>query len=149
MVDPDRKNISLVLGSGGARGHAHIGVIRALEEHGFSIRLKEEPRRCGAGGECFCKSGVQYFCKSTNPLWSSIGLFERSRARGGVEEPEGTRSYRAVAPLSGVTIRELTLTGSKFASVSWVKQVRSSSFQRVSGVPMSPPLIPLSARMMP
>jgi NTE family protein len=32
------KNISLVLGSGGARGHAHIGVIRALEERNFRIR---------------------------------------------------------------------------------------------------------------
>lgn len=31
-------NISLVLGSGGARGHAHIGVIRAIEDHGLSIR---------------------------------------------------------------------------------------------------------------
>lgn len=31
------KSISLVLGSGGARGHAHIGVIRALEERGFRI----------------------------------------------------------------------------------------------------------------
>jgi NTE family protein len=29
--------ISLVLGSGGARGLAHIGVIRWLEEHGFEI----------------------------------------------------------------------------------------------------------------
>ena len=38
MVDPARKNMSLVLGGGGARGHAHIGVIRALLEHGFSIR---------------------------------------------------------------------------------------------------------------
>lgn len=33
-----RKSISLVLGSGGARGHAHIGVIRALEEQGFEVR---------------------------------------------------------------------------------------------------------------
>ncbi len=31
------RSVSLVLGSGGARGHAHIGVIRALEEKGFSI----------------------------------------------------------------------------------------------------------------
>ena len=35
----DRKpKISLVLGSGGARGHAHLGVIRALEEQGLRIR---------------------------------------------------------------------------------------------------------------
>ncbi|MBI5830962.1 MAG: patatin-like phospholipase family protein [Armatimonadetes bacterium] len=32
------KTVSLVLGSGGARGLAHIGVIHWLEEHGFSIR---------------------------------------------------------------------------------------------------------------
>lgn len=32
------KDISLVLGSGGARGLAHIGVIHWLEEHGFRIR---------------------------------------------------------------------------------------------------------------
>jgi NTE family protein len=33
----DRKAISLVLGSGGARGLTHIGVIRALEEHDYEI----------------------------------------------------------------------------------------------------------------
>lgn len=32
-----KKTISLVLGSGGARGHAHIGVIRAIEERGLPI----------------------------------------------------------------------------------------------------------------
>lgn len=34
----DKKTISLVLGSGGARGLAHIGVIQVLEEQGFKIR---------------------------------------------------------------------------------------------------------------
>lgn len=32
------KTVSLVLGSGGARGHAHIGVIRALHEMGLEVR---------------------------------------------------------------------------------------------------------------
>ena len=32
-----KKTISLVLGSGGARGHAHIGVIRAIEERDLEI----------------------------------------------------------------------------------------------------------------
>jgi NTE family protein len=32
------KSVSLVLGSGGARGLAHIGVIQWLEEHGYDIR---------------------------------------------------------------------------------------------------------------
>ena len=33
-----KKTVSLVLGSGGARGMAHIGVIQALEKRGFDIR---------------------------------------------------------------------------------------------------------------
>jgi NTE family protein len=32
------ETVSLVLGSGGARGHAHIGVVRAVEERGLEIR---------------------------------------------------------------------------------------------------------------
>ena len=32
------KTISLVLGSGGARGHAHLGVIKAIEERGLKFR---------------------------------------------------------------------------------------------------------------
>ena len=38
MSIQSKKSISLVLGSGGARGLAHIGVIHWLEEHGFEIR---------------------------------------------------------------------------------------------------------------
>jgi NTE family protein len=34
----ERPTVSLVLGSGGARGLAHIGVIRALEKAGYDIR---------------------------------------------------------------------------------------------------------------
>jgi hypothetical protein len=33
--------------------------------------------------------------------------------------------------------------------VKFVKQERSSSFQRLSGVPINPPVSPLSARMIP
>lgn len=38
MDEKHKKTVSLVLGSGGARGLAHIGVIRWLEENGFEIR---------------------------------------------------------------------------------------------------------------
>ena len=37
MSEHKKKSISLVLGSGGARGLAHIGVIHWLEEQGFEI----------------------------------------------------------------------------------------------------------------
>lgn len=33
-----KKTVSLVLGSGGARGYAHIGVIKALEKSGYEIK---------------------------------------------------------------------------------------------------------------
>ncbi len=36
-MSEEKKSVSLVLGSGGARGLAHIGVIHRLEEQGFSI----------------------------------------------------------------------------------------------------------------
>ena len=32
------KSISLVLGSGGARGYAHIGIIEVLEDYGYEIK---------------------------------------------------------------------------------------------------------------
>jgi len=35
----DKKNVSLALGSGGARGMAHIGVIRWLDEHDYQIKV--------------------------------------------------------------------------------------------------------------
>lgn len=37
-MSKQRKTLSLVLGSGGARGMAHIGVIQVLEERGFEIQ---------------------------------------------------------------------------------------------------------------
>ena len=37
-MDSEKKTVSLVLGSGGARGLAHIGVIQVLEERGYDIR---------------------------------------------------------------------------------------------------------------
>lgn len=38
MNSEAKKTVSLVLGSGGARGLAHIGVIKVLEEKGYEIR---------------------------------------------------------------------------------------------------------------
>ncbi len=38
MMKKNKQTVSLVLGSGGARGLAHIGVIQVLEERGFDIR---------------------------------------------------------------------------------------------------------------
>lgn len=37
MPDKNKKTVSLILGSGGARGLAHIGIIHWLDENGFKI----------------------------------------------------------------------------------------------------------------
>ena len=59
--------------------------------------------------------------------------------------------HRLVArrPAVVLTIRLDTFTGSKSDSVRLVRHERSVSFQRASGVPIKPPLSPLSARMIP
>jgi len=36
-IKQHKKTVSLVLGSGGARGHAHIGIIEWLCKNGFDI----------------------------------------------------------------------------------------------------------------
>lgn len=61
----------------------------------------------------------------------------------------GSGAYGFVLLLLLSTMSELTFTGSKSLSVRLVRHLRSSSFQRVSGVPMRPPVSPLSARMIP
>ena len=38
MSSTNKKTVSLVLGSGGARGLAHIGVIHWLEENDYTVR---------------------------------------------------------------------------------------------------------------
>jgi len=36
-MEKNKKNVALVLSSGGPRGFAYIGAIEALEEHGYTI----------------------------------------------------------------------------------------------------------------
>ena len=44
MTNKPHTTVSLVLGSVGARGLAHIGIIRWLEEHGYEIKsISEQP----------------------------------------------------------------------------------------------------------
>ncbi len=40
MIGKNKISVSLVLGSGDARGFAHIGAIHWLEENGYEIRLE-------------------------------------------------------------------------------------------------------------
>lgn len=78
----------------------------------------------------------------TNELW-------RLKAEGDVSNSLKGQFGYWVAPLSLLTMRLETFTGSKSDRVRLVRQARSLSFQRASGVPISPPLSPLSARTIP
>jgi hypothetical protein len=60
-----RPTVSLVLGSGGARGLAHIGVIRWLNENGYRI---------------------QSVSGSSDPTFSRSGLFKGERVMGVLRE---------------------------------------------------------------
>ena len=54
-MNDKRNTVSLVLGSGGARGLAHIGVIHVLEERGYDIRSVSG---CSVGAACSASAGV-------------------------------------------------------------------------------------------
>jgi NTE family protein len=111
-----KKTISLVLGSGGARGLAHIGVIHFLEENGYDIRSISG---CSIGALV----GGVYACGKLNVFeewvraitkldiirlldvsWGKEGLFEGERMIGVFKELIGERQiedlsikYTAVA----------------------------------------------------
>ncbi len=55
------QTVSLVLSSGGARGYAHIGVIEALEAHGFSIHAISGSSMGAVVGGVYAAGGMQKF----------------------------------------------------------------------------------------
>ena len=67
----DSTSIALVLGSGGARGLAHIGAIRALEEKGFSID-------CIAGSSMGALVGGMYAAGKLDVYADWVGKLEQS-----------------------------------------------------------------------
>ncbi len=67
----NKTSIALVLGSGGARGLAHIGAIRALEESGFSID-------CIAGSSMGALVGGMYAAGKLDVYADWVGKLEQS-----------------------------------------------------------------------
>jgi predicted acylesterase/phospholipase RssA len=66
------RTLSLVLGSGGARGYAHIGVIEALEASGFAIRsIAGSSMGALIGGSCACSTGRCPAAASSRAIASS------------------------------------------------------------------------------
>lgn len=57
------KSVSLVLSSGGARGYAHIGVIEAIEAHGYSINAVTGSSMGAVVGGVYAARGLEKFTK--------------------------------------------------------------------------------------
>lgn len=74
--------VGLVLGSGGARGYAHIGVLRALEQRGIEVSAIAG---CSMGGIIGALHAAGYSSEKIHEMWKGldpIRLFDRSALGG-------------------------------------------------------------------
>ncbi|HEU4929095.1 MAG TPA: patatin-like phospholipase family protein, partial [Candidatus Krumholzibacteria bacterium] len=67
----ERMKIGLVLGSGGARGYAHIGVLRALEKHGIEVVAVAG---CSMGGIIGAQHAAGYSANNIYDMWRRFDL---------------------------------------------------------------------------
>jgi len=74
--------IGLVLGSGGARGYAHIGVLRAIEKHGIEVAAIAG---CSMGGIIGALHAAGYSSERIHEMWKGLDplkLIDRSTMGG-------------------------------------------------------------------
>ena len=112
----DRKSVSLVLGSGAARGLAHIGVIEWLNDHGYNIESVAGASMGALVGGIYAAGKLEAYRKWVVALektdvirfldlsFSSQGLFKGDRLMDTLSDMVGDRniedlpiSYTAVA----------------------------------------------------
>lgn len=104
------KTISLVLGSGGARGLAHIGVIQVLEEHGYEIK---SIAGCSIGtviGGIYAAGKLDLFERWIRRLsrFDIIGMMDITWGRGGVIK--GDKVIERLVEMAGdVNIQDLPI----------------------------------------
>lgn len=83
MSESQRTKIGLVLGSGGARGYAHIGVLRALEKRGYEVAAIAG---CSMGAIIGALHAAGYSSERIYDVWKGLAplkLIDRS-AMGGL-----------------------------------------------------------------
>lgn len=105
-----KKTVALALGSGGARGYAHIGVIEALEARGYEIRMVSGCSMGAIIGGFYCAGELQTYrdwvC-SLNYL-DVLKLVDVSLLSNGVIR--GDRLYNRIAEmLNGRHIEDLDI----------------------------------------
>jgi len=95
------KKVSLVLGSGGARGYAHIGVIEELEKNGYEIvAISGSSMGALVGGLYACGKLEEYkeWVLGLNAI-NIATLLDISFTRGGIIE--GDKVFRKLADIIG------------------------------------------------
>jgi NTE family protein len=106
-----KKSISLVLGSGGARGYAHIGVIEVLQERGYEIKsISGSSMGALIGGLYACGKLDEYKNWVLNlDLFEVIKLIDFSFAKSGMIK--GDKVFDIIADMIGDTkIEELPIS---------------------------------------
>ena len=80
------KDISLVLGSGGAKGMTHVGVIRCLEDHGFNIQYIAGSSIGAIVGGIYAAGKLDAFADWASALRkiNVLRLFDFSFGKGGI-----------------------------------------------------------------
>lgn len=104
------KDVALYLGSGGARGYAHIGVIRELERQGYKIKfISGSSMGALIGGLYACGKLDIYeeWVLNLNPI-DILKLIDFSFKNGGVIE--GDKIFNIIADMIGkINIEELSV----------------------------------------
>jgi NTE family protein len=90
--------IGLVLGSGGARGYAHIGVLRAIEKHGLEVAAIAG---CSMGGIIGALHAAGYSSQRIHEMWEGLDplkLIDRSTMGGLIGGRAVTRHLEQYLP---------------------------------------------------
>ena len=97
MAEPGYPRLNLVLGGGGARGLAHIGVLKVLERAGFALGSLSGTSMGGLVGALYAAGWsaeqIEAEALSMSSFRSLIKLVDLAPARRGLLEGQGVREY--------------------------------------------------------
>lgn len=116
-MQKDNKTVSLVLGSGGARGYAHIGVIETLEEKGYTIKSISGSSMGALIGGLYAAGKLDAYKEWVLSLdfIDTLKLIDISLAHGGIVNIDSV--YQKIEQMIGdITIEDLPITYMAVAS---------------------------------
>lgn len=101
MGEPNRKKVGLVLGSGGARGFCHLGVLQVFEENNIPIDFVSGCSMGSIVGGCYC-AGVplEKLCAVAAKITQTI-VYDLSISLSKFGLAKGRRAINVIKPLIG------------------------------------------------